>query len=149
MKTLKKTLGSVDASAVKAGYIGEILSSTVASASAVSLTTNTAANVTSLTLTPGDWDITAVADFQFAASTSYTALQAGLSTTSQTLGSQDTFKTIATAANVPTAAFDPNLVVPIMRLSVAANTTVYLVAKAVFTVSTLKAYGSIRALRVR
>jgi hypothetical protein len=50
---------------------------------------------------------------------------------------------------VPTAAVDPAFTTPVVRLSLAATTTVYLVSRATFTVSTLKAYGTIRARRVR
>lgn len=132
-----------------AGYIGEYVSSTIASGSAVSLTTNTTANVTSISLTAGDWDVTGVVDFQYGATTSITNLVGGSSTTSATLGARDTFFDFETAANVPTATADAAFVIPTTRISIAATTTVYLVAQATFTVSTLKAYGTIRARRMR
>jgi hypothetical protein len=40
-----------------AGKLGEIISSNIVVGSAVSLTTNTPANITSLSLTAGDWDV--------------------------------------------------------------------------------------------
>src|SRR5262249_6297435 len=51
------------------GNIGELLSSFIASGSAVSLTTGVAANITSILITPGDWDVTANAYFSATATT--------------------------------------------------------------------------------
>jgi hypothetical protein len=42
-----------------------------------------------------------------------------------------------------------NLDIGPVRLSIAATTTVFLVAQCTFTVSTLSAYGTIRARRMR
>lgn len=133
----------------EAGSVGEYVSSTVATGSSVSLTTNTTANITSISLTPGDWDVTGVVDFTFGATTSYTNLQGGVSTTSATIGGQDSYFDFETAATVPTATKDPAFTVPTVRLTLTSTTTVYLVAQATFTVSTLKAYGTLRARRVK
>jgi len=132
-----------------AGKIGQYVSSTLASGSAVSLTTGIPANVTSISLTAGDWDVTGVVDFAFGATTSYTALMGGISTTANTFGAQDSRFDFETPAAVPTATTAPAWVVPVVRLSLAATTTVYLVAAANFTVSTLGTYGTIRARRMR
>ena len=137
------------------GDIGELVSSTIPVASTVSLTSTTAANITSIVLTPGDWDIDALIDFAPAASTSVTQLNVSISLTSATLSSQpggsgldpDATTTINSAAYVPAAlmAYSAGTV----RLLIAATTTVYLVAKATFSVSTMTAYGTIRARRCR
>jgi hypothetical protein len=132
-----------------AGNAGEYISSTIATGASVALTNGVTANVTSISLTAGDWDVTGVVDFTFGATTSYTNLAGGVSTTSATLGAQDSFFDFETPAEVPTAANDPAWVVPTVRLSLSATTTVYLVAQAAFTVSTLKAYGTLRARRMR
>lgn len=137
------------------GDVGELITSTVALASAVSLTSTTAANVTSISLTAGDWDVDGTVDFNLAASTSVTVLAASISLTTATLGTQpggsglgtDPTTTINQAASVP-----GGLVVvstPTVRISIAATTTVYLVASSTFTVSTNAAYGTIRARRIR
>ena len=131
------------------GKIGEYVSSVVASGSAVSLTTTVAANVTSISLTAGDWDVTGVIDFAFAASTSYTNVAGSISETSATMGAQDSGFDFECPATVPTATSAQAWVVPAVRMSLSATTTVYLVAQATFTVSTLKAYGTIRARRMR
>ncbi len=130
-----------------AGDVGEYIMS--ATGSSISLSTGTTANVTSISLTSGDWDVTGAVDYTFGATTSVTDLIGGVSTTSATLGAQDTFTNHPLAASVPTAAFDAAYPLPVVRISLASTTTVYLVAQGTFTISTLKAYGTIRARRMR
>lgn len=127
---------------------GEYVSSTIATWSSVSLTTATTANVTSITLTSGEWDVTGVVDYTFGATTSYTILQQGISTTTATMWGQDTFSRSEVVATVPTAAVDPAVDLPIVRLVLTTPTTVYLVVNATFSISTLKAYGTLRARRI-
>jgi hypothetical protein len=138
-----------------AGQVGEFVTATVAAGSAVALTTATGANVTSISLTAGDWEVDGQVDFSPAATTSVTQYNASCSLTSATLAPQaggsglgtDATFTINQAAQVPVSTFmAPTITV---RLSIAATTTVFLVAQAVFTVSTLSAYGTIRARRAR
>ena len=129
--------------------IGGYLSSAVVSGSAVALTTNTTANVTSITLTAGEWDVSGAVAFLPAASTSITYLAGGSSVTSATLGADDATNARSSAAVVPTA-IAQSAPLPTYRVVVAAGQTqtVYLVARATFTVSTLGAYGTIQARRV-
>ena len=131
--------------------VGGYQSASLASGSAVSLSTGTAKTPTgcSIALSPGEYDVEGVVDFQFGATTSYTALWAGIGTSADTLGAADTASVMVTAANVPTAATDMSLTTPTVRFGITTATTVYLVAKATFTVSTLKAYGTIRVRKVR
>jgi len=131
------------------GNIGEYVESAVAQGSAVSLTTNVAANITSISLGAGDWDVTSTVIFLLGASTSITALIGNISTTSATLSADvKPFFIYRCAAFVPgnTTMGGPTGSV---RLSLSGTTTVYLVAVAAFTVSTASAYGTISARRVR
>ena len=132
-----------------AGSVGEIISSSIASGSAVSLSTATPANVTSISLTAGDWDVSASLVRTFGASTSITILKTSISTTSATDGSlaTGTMDQYSTAAMVPVT--DMSMSIGPIRLSLASPTTVYLVADDTFTVSTNKGYGILRARRVR
>jgi hypothetical protein len=138
-----------------AGQVGEFITSTVASGGAVALSTGAGSNVTSISLTAGDWEIDGQVDFSPAATTSVTQYNASCSLTSATLASQaggsglgtDGTFTVNQAAMVPAALFCCATMT--VRLSVAATTTVFLVAQANFTVSTLSAYGTIRARRAR
>lgn len=113
------------------------------------MTTSITHNVTSIALTPGDWDVAAAIDFKFGAATSITNLKGGTSTASAAIGAQDSAFDYETAANVPTAAADATWVCPVTRYSIAVTTTVWLVASGVFTVGTLQSYGGVRARRMR
>ena len=133
------------------GVVGEFISSQVLQGAAVALTAATPANVTSINLTPGDWDVAAMVGFIAAASTNITSAAAGVGTASATLqtiangGAQQEW---GASGFVPTAnAFSMGPMRTRISLSVA--TTVYLVAQAGFTVSTLSAFGLISARRVR
>jgi hypothetical protein len=130
------------------GYVGEQQTAQVITGNAVSLTTATSATVVTLSLAAGDWDVQGVLSWKQAAGTTGTYYQCGLSTTAATLGAQGTVHNFGgNMANVTT--IDTNHVTPVTRISLASTTTVYLVAKAGFSGSTLAAYGDIRARRVR
>lgn len=128
----------------QAGYVGEYVSN---SATGVSLTTATPANVTSISLTAGDWDVSGTVTFVPANTTAPTLLQCGTSTTSATLGGLGTQSFLG--LTFPTNGQSQGLVAPSQRVSIASTTNVYLVAQASFTVSTMTANGFIRARRVR
>lgn len=131
-----------------AGHIGEYIESVVASGSAVSLTTGTAKTVTSISLTPGDWDVSGVVSLLPAASTSVTRRSASISLTADTLGANGA-QTIQPVAAVVTGATSFSLPTPTVRVSIAVTTIVYLIGFADFTVSTMAAFGAIRARRMR
>lgn len=129
--------------------VGGYLSSSVASGSAVSLTSTTAANVTSLTLTEGEWDVSGAVGFIPAATTSITALAGGSSSTTATISTTGDAFVKASAAVVP-GAVGQVITIPTTRYVVAEGetTTVYLVARATFSVDTLGGFGKIQARRV-
>lgn len=131
-----------------AGAIGEIIAATAA-AGAVALVTATAANVTSISLTAGDWDVSGIVNFTPTATTSIAALAGGPNTTTAALGAQDTFAQNSNATQVPGTTLVIAQPAPVVRFSLSAPTTIFLVARATFTVSTLTAGGTIRARRVR
>ena len=132
-----------------AGNLGEIIVSEVLSASAVSLTTATAADVTSISLTAGDWDVSGNICNTNGSGTLITSFIGWISSTSATLPTAPNkgaeFSLVlaftATAGNcMPTGT---------ARFSLASTTTVFLSVREVFTVSTSSAYGYLRARRVR
>lgn len=135
------------------GYVGEILTSQILSASAVSLSATSAVtdasasavNVTSVTLTPGDWDVTGVVDIATSGTTA-TDVYAGTSATSGVLAADSTFALPVTYTTVTNTASLPT---PVVRYSVAAATPVYLTSRALYSAGTTTAYGTIRARRVR
>jgi hypothetical protein len=153
--TALSTTGGVDIKGTNtndsaaAGDVGEYVESIVTVGSAISLTSTVAANVTSISLTAGDWDVTGVTAFNPAGTTSITISRGSISTTSATIDtSPGRLAGHASEAQVPAgnASFYP---LPVARLSLSTATTVYLVATSTFTVSTLSAYGIISARRVR
>lgn len=130
-----------------AGYVGEYVSATAAVGS-VSLTTSTPTNITSISLTAGDWDVSGDVAYSAAGTTSVTLFAQGISATSATLGALGTYTQRAFAAQVPGT--NGNILsTSMIRISLAATTTIYLVAQSTFTVSTMTAGGIIRARRVR
>lgn len=129
-----------------AGYDGEYATGTLASGSATGLTTATPKNVTSVSLTAGDWDVTGVIDYVLGAATC-THFKSGSSSTSATFGGQDSFADMPLITTLLSDTFGH--VLPTQRFSLSATTTVYLVAQATFSAGTVDAYGTIRARRVR
>lgn len=134
-----------------AGCAGQMISATIATPG-TTLTTATPANVILtpfLSLTAGVWDISGVCCFLPAATTSITQVACGINSVSATLPAagaglyQETH-----AALVPTA-IPQCFNLPMVRVAIAATTPYYLVAQAAFTVSTLTAFGTISANRVR
>jgi len=124
-----------------AGYVGEYISSQILFASATSLTTATAKNVTSISLTAGDWDVTG--HVSILASVAAQAVSVGINTTSATLPDFSVYSNIG--ATVTSAGFT---IVP-QRISISSTTTVYLVALVSFATGTATACGLIGARRVR
>lgn len=118
--------------------------------SGVSLSTATAATVTGVALTPGDWDCRAVVSRTLGASTSVTKLTSSINAGATTIGSQGTNSTniLQTAANVMGTAGQDQHLGP-ARFSLAATTNEFLVAADTFTVSTDIGFGALTCRRVR
>lgn len=126
-----------------AGSVGEFVTAT---GSGIALTTTVAANVTSISLTAGDWEVNGNISF----------LPAGGGGLSSVVGSANT--TSATTAAAPfrfvlqvnggLANGEWAFPIPPQRFSLSATTTVFLVGQAGFT-NTCAATGVIRARRVR
>ena len=151
--------GTATNDSASAGFVGEHLSQSRLRSSSTALTTTVAANITAtaLTLTAGDWEVEGMVGFAPAATTSINRLFACISTTSATAPNNDTWA-VQDANGQISWIQTFNSEVPGLdivsgrvksRVSISSTTTFYLVAYANFTVSTMTAYGSIRARRVR
>lgn len=144
--------GSLPATATNdsatAGTLGELIESSIAIGSAVALTNNTTANVTSISLTPGDWDVRGVVLTNPNGATVQTAIYAAIHTTSATLPTAPAGGAFALWSGSLTGA-SMGLPTGVRRISVAVTTTVYLVTYVSFITSTNAAYGYIGARRVR
>lgn len=134
-----------------AGSVGEFVTVTVVDGSAVSLTNAVAGNITSISLSAGDWDVWGDVHFTGNTITLVQDLLGWISTTSATLPQAVLYNIVIYGATgvavfaTGSAAFNT----PQIRLSLATTTTVYLSAYADFTTSTCTAFGSICARRRR
>jgi hypothetical protein len=133
-----------------AGNVGEIISSTVLAGSAVALTTSVTANITSISLTAGDWDVWGNIAFVGAGGASSTIYQAAINTTSATLPTAPASGAYG-VLTLPSGASNATQIMQAgqQRLSLASTTTVYLVASTVFAGGTCTGYGYIGARRRR
>lgn len=142
-------VGTTTNNNANAGSVGEFISSSVSSGSPTSISSGTAFNLVSISLTAGDWDVEGAVGFIPAAGTTVTAAQASSSLVSATLqdavvGGRFRYPFSDAAGNGPVEGGVTNV-----RYSLSATTTVFMVANAVFSGSTCTAYGIIRARRVR
>jgi hypothetical protein len=131
-----------------AGNIGEYVSSSV-NAPGVSVTSGTAKDITSISLTAGDWDVWGSVGFNSGGTTVASLLAGWINTSSAT--NPNAPNGGAYFLQDPVSFSNPTFCYPIgmMRISLATTTTVYLSTYAAFSVSTLTAYGFIGARRVR
>lgn len=133
-------VGTTTNNNANAGSVGEFITNT---ASGVALSNSVQANVVSISLSAGDWNVFGGSSITSSAATLLNSA-AGFTTTSATLGGATTqialqFSSYQGFGGSP----------PMMRISVAAPTTVYLVAVAFFGSGTVTAAGTISARRVR
>lgn len=133
------------------GYIGEFSSSNIVAGFAISLSTNTAASITSLSLTAGDWNIWGAIAFQSGLTTNITQMISAISNANNTLPSTVIGVDYNQSINNYTS-FVPGITTfsfPVAegRVSFSSTTSIYLIAQATFTVSTLIAYGCLYARR--
>lgn len=116
-------LGTATNDSAGAGILGQIVSSSVAVGSAITATANTAVNVTSISLTAGDWDVSGNVLFANLG-TVPTTCQGAISTTSAT------FPDASLASKLSGAGFTAQFgfPVPTQRLSLSGSATAYLIA---------------------
>lgn len=126
-----------------AGSVGEYVT---AAAGATGIITATNTNITSISLTAGDWDVEGVIQFTPTGTTVTLQTTTAISTTSATIGAVGTFTT--QTMNM-TGGNGQTMTSPVTRLSLSSTTTVYLVGLTSFNTSTMTAAGFIRARRVR
>lgn len=131
-----------------AGCVGEVVSSFLASQNITPTASWT--NITSISLTAGDWDVSGMVDFAMNGSTMTVCLMAvsvdggtGSNPSDYVLG--DTGMGCITPTNV----CDTSASVPLWRVKLATTTTLYLKARCSFSAGTPTASGRITARRRR
>lgn len=140
--TTNGIVGTTTANNASAGFVGELISSSVLAASSVFLTSGIAGDVTSISLSAGDWNLWGKVTLNFSSS-----------------GSQAFGWISLVSATVPDASLisgqsqlattQIGITVPFVRVSVAGPTTVFLTAFGIFGAGTGRASGNIFARRVR
>jgi len=143
--TTNGIIGTTTNNNAPAGSVGEVISSTVLDASAVDVPNLTATAVTSISLTPGDWDVFGNIFATFSASTGSQAYSwignggFGFPDNSQIAGAGFN-SNVATGIGIATLT---------NRISLSVTTTIYLCAYTAFPAGTSKASGNIIARRRR
>lgn len=138
-------LGTTTNDSADAGFVGEYIEASLASPGNLLASSGTI-NVATISLTPGDWDVQGWITTTGQGTTSQTTVNVGVSIVSQTFGSDGTSNALTTPAQV---GVQQSMSTPIVRFSLAATTTVYLLAFSVHTVANPRVYGHIRARRIR
>lgn len=141
-------IGVTNGSNAAAGFVGEYIESIVLNGGALPLTTATALNVTSIALTPGDWDVSGFVAFNVAGTTTVGQFAGGSSTATAAFQAGSFFSVLYPPSSVMGAgsAIHPLIT---FRYNLVAATTMFLVAQSTFGTSTNAAFGTIRARRVR
>ena len=143
-------IGTTTNNNAAAGSVGQLISSVVTAASGITFTTNVAANVTSISLTAGDWDVIGNVTFIPVLTTTRVYITDGwISLTSATLPDQSLYASLPYVNTGFVSSTYIGFNVPSLRVSISGTTTVYLSILGAFDTSTLKACGGIYARRVR
>ena len=140
-------IGTTAADNASAGTVGEFISSQITAASPVSYTTSgTVQNLTSISLTAGDWDVWGNIYYTPAGSTVLQRCLTAINTTTHTLPDNS----LVTDISLPVGTGVPfGTTAPMQRINVSGAATAYMIADALFTTSTLTMCGIICARRVR
>jgi hypothetical protein len=130
-----------------AGFVGEYISSSVPVGSAVNLVTGTIANVGSVVLGAGDWDISAELALTGAGATTVNSVKASINTTSGTLATGPGLFANLNLGGVSLTTFGADPTVNVMGTRVTAAATYFANVQVNFAAGTLQAYGLLQARR--
>lgn len=133
-------VGTTTNNNANAGSVGEFVTAT---GSGVALTSGTAANITSISLTAGDWDVWGNIEFA-PTGAAQTILIGGINTTSATQAATPFREVLQGTLTGNNSAWAPQ-----QRISIAGTTTVFLVGTSTFSGGTVAATGYIAARRAR
>ena len=131
-----------------AGYVGEFVSSVVTAASPVTFTSSTTPqNLTTISLTAGDWDLTGNIGFS-QGSVGFSLVVAYMSTTTAgALPDASLYNSIFVGA--ASGMTSVGIAAPSLRLTLSTTTTIYLIGRADYSAGTTTFFGGIYARRRR
>lgn len=136
-------VGTTTNDSAASGSVGQITSSVIAIASAISISTDTSTDLTSISLTAGDWDVWG--NICFTPTGAFTFFQGWSSSTSATL--PDASLRLLLPVTGTNATIGSNI--PMRRYSLSVTTTVYLSGRCTFTTGSTTFFGGIYARRRR
>lgn len=126
------------------GYVGEYISSNVARGSGTTLTTAVTSNITSISLTPGDWDVSGLVAYSGVALAQFQGAVSTVSASIPVAGPPGQGLVLLTGAQ--SGEFGATVM---GRITLTTTTAVYLVLNAVFSGGSAQGYGFIGARRAR
>ena len=151
--TTKGIVGTTTNDNATTGYVGEVVSNVVLIGSAVSVSSQVPADITSIALTAGDWDVFGEVWITGGPTTTLGYAYVSVNTASATIAAIPAVGTSRTGYVMPGFAIGaggtPNLPTAPARVSIASTTVYFLVGDVGFGVSTCAIYGKIYARRVR
>lgn len=145
--------GIINASSATAGYVGELISSSVTLITGAA--SGSYASLTSITLTPGEWDMCAFAGIQSGASTNFSqnSCTLAISTTSASgagaTQGYDLMYTPQASGVIGNTAPAASIAIPRKSVNITTPTTYYLNGYSSYSSSTPSWYLSISARRIR
>jgi hypothetical protein len=131
--------------------IGQVLNASVAPGSPIPLTSTVTANITSLTLRPGNWMCNGIAEFTGATTTTVGTVTANITNTTAVVGDVPAgyAKTTFSGATPFTSATPITMTLSPINLNVSVDTPVFLNAAAIFAASTMSGYGGMNCVRLQ
>lgn len=138
--------GTTTNDSATAAFVGEYVSSVAGYTNFP--TTDQYGDLTSISLTAGDWDVSVAFETVYGTAT-VTQVITGISTTTGNSGTGLVDGDSSVRCVGPTATADASLSIPCLRASLSGTTTYYLKYRSQYTVATPQAKGRISARRVR
>lgn len=145
----KGIVGTTTNNNAQAGSIGEFISSSVLIGSAIGIASGGVADITSISLTAGDWEVWGSLGTNPAGGTTTQYAMVWVSATSATIPTFPTNSSFSQLSTQTLAAYGIVLPSGKMRFSLSGTTTIYLSFSLGFLVSTNGGYGIIQARRIR
>lgn len=133
--------------APSAGYLGEQIRANVTTPGN-SINNATYTTITSIDLTPGVWDISAIIGFNQVTALTGTRIIGLISTTTNSAGASVEGDSQIQSPTIPNGNSNSDLSIPSFRVTPTTATTYYLVGYIAFSAGTAKAFGRISATRV-
>jgi len=145
--TTKGINGTTTNDSAGAGYVGQFVTSHIATASAVSISNTTATDMTSISLTAGDWDVWGNIFFTTGGTAALASFyQCWISTSSATQPETSLLNEIYSNAGT---LINIGMNAPTIRISIASTTTVYLSGYVNNSTGSITMCGTLSARRVR